>query len=357
MSNPPADAIGYLPWHAELRGRIGQAVAESRLHHALLITGLPGVGKGRFADALAQGLLCEHPLAPVTGCGTCRACRWFVAGTHPDLLRVGPDEQSKSGEIKVEQIRRLIDSASLSSQSGRKVVIIAPAERMNGSAANSLLKTLEEPSPSTLILLVSAQPGRVLPTISRRGQQHARRPPAEAQARAGVQGRSAVRDPLPALRQAGGAPLLALQWLARELVERREAALDAFVQLGTGRGDPVATAAAWMNWDLPLLFQWMSGWLADVLRLAQHGGSPRLANPDRVAQMQGLAQAGDLAGMHRLWRRVAAARRGLQANLNAQLLLESLLIEWTELATGGHDHGRTQNGRQPSGHTVSDHQG
>lgn len=138
------------------------AVADGHLAHGLLFAGPTGVGKHRIAVALAQAMLCEAS----TACGNCAQCRAFLAGTNPDYLEI-------SGEagIKIEQIRELIFKLSLKAYSGKyKVAVIDCAEQMTIEAANSLLKSLEEPTDKTLIILISSNPNRLPKTIVSRVQ-------------------------------------------------------------------------------------------------------------------------------------------------------------------------------------------
>jgi DNA polymerase-3 subunit delta' len=333
--NPIVDTAEFvlLPWHRALWLKILQARSDGRLHHALLIAGMRGMGKTQLARNLAHSLLCRSPDAGGIPCGSCRGCRLCQAGNHPDLREVGPDPESKSGEIKIEAIRNLVQEGNLCAHSGGcKVVIIAPAERMNGPAANSLLKTLEEPTPSTQMVLVSARPGRLLPTIRSRCQQLHLMPPRESEALAWLRERSGVEEPLLALRLANGAPLEAERLLLdTELLQRREQALDAFLALGEGRGDPVATAGAWMKMDLPLLFEWLGGWVADILRLGSRHPVPRLTNPDRAEQLARQSAGMSPVRLHRFWQRVVESGELLQTNLNPQLMLESLLAQWSDM--------------------------
>jgi len=326
------DGFGLLPWHRPLWDKVMQARAGGRLHHALLITGIPGLGKMGLVRALAHSLLCTAAGADGIPCGSCRGCSLYQADGHPDLHRVEPDPESKSGEIKIDAIRRLTVGEGLTAHSGgSKVVIVAPAERMNSAAANSLLKTLEEPTSATQMLLVSAYPGRLLPTIRSRCQQLQLLPPPESEALAWLRQRSSGADPLLALRLANGAPLEAQRLLDPELMQIRGQALDAFLALGEGRGDPVAVAAAWMKMDLPLLFQWLGGWVADILRLGSRHPAPRLSNPDRAEQLARQCAGVNPVQLHRFWQRVVETGELLQTNLNPQLMLEALLTQWSDL--------------------------
>lgn len=327
-----ATVFELLPWHQVLWRQLLQANRDERLHHALLIGGMRGMGKMRLARNLAHFLFCTSPQPQDAPCGSCRGCRLFRAGTHPDFLLLGPDAESKSGEIKIEAIRNLTEQSSLStSAGGHRVVIVAPAERMNRHAANSLLKTLEEPVASTLIVLVTDHPGRMLATIRSRCQQLHLTPPAESDAQDWLRQRTGADDPLLLLRLANGAPIAAEALLDSELLELRNTLLNAFFTLAEGRGDPVKIAESWMKLDLPLLLEWMGGWVADILRVGSRHPAARLTNPDRGGDFSRQAELLDPEALHRFWRRVVEAREQLQSNLNPQLMLESLLAQWSDL--------------------------
>ena len=192
--------------------------------HALLVYGRHGIGKVEFARAIAQSLLCEAPHHTVA-CGACDACGWFAQGNHPDFRELLPEimaedeidvdvpvdvetkEKKKSKVITVDQIRRVNDFMTLSThRDGFRVLLIYPAETLNANAANSLLKTLEEPPPHTLILLVTDQIGRLIATIKSRCQRGMVHAPDEAAALAWLKAQG-MANAEAALGQAGGAPL------------------------------------------------------------------------------------------------------------------------------------------------------
>jgi len=161
-----------------------------KLPQALLVYGPEGIGKLALAECFAQLLLCEAAGILKAPCGTCEGCRWFLAGTHPDLRRLEPESlarlrqtnqdqdedapavsktQKPSTEIKIDQVRSLDGFLNLRSHRGRqRVVLVHPAEDMNLNAANALLKGLEEPQAQAHFILVSHRPARLLPTIRSR---------------------------------------------------------------------------------------------------------------------------------------------------------------------------------------------
>ncbi len=252
------------PWSA-LQG----ARRANRFPHALLLTGPLGVGKRLLVEALARSLLCPRTDARGFACGQCPDCLLLAAGTHPDLVRVGPDEETKSGEIRVDAIRALAGTEGLTAhRGGWKLILIDPAHRMNVSAANALLKTLEEPAPSTLMCLVSEQPSRLTATIRSRCQALHLALPVEAEALAWLTPQVRGLNATTLLHLAHGAPLRALELADKERLAVREKLFAGFVAVAQGQRDPLAEAAAWNEADPALLLDWLSGWLSDLLRLA-----------------------------------------------------------------------------------------
>ena len=151
--------LKLFPWQQSQWQQIVAAAARDMLPHALLLTGPEGVGLGNFASCLAARFLCMQPPDTGISCGHCKTCILFKAGNNPDLLNIQPEEKGK--RIRIDSIREMIDFIYLSSHYRRhKIVIIDPADAMNRNAANTLLKTLEEPPPDSLLLRIKFNPGK-----------------------------------------------------------------------------------------------------------------------------------------------------------------------------------------------------
>jgi DNA polymerase-3 subunit delta' len=218
------------PWNRPILDSLRTRL--ERLPHALLVHGARGIGKLGLAERIAQMLLCEQPQAAQRPCDACDACRWFLAGNHPDFRRLEPEALMKEPEegteeegapkkskqpslvIKIEQVRALADFLYVGSHRGkRRVALVHPAEDMNPNAANALLKGLEEPPPAAVFVLVSHRPARLLPTIRSRCIPVPVPVPAADAARAWLAEQGA-KDPDRWLAYAGGAPLEALTYVS-----------------------------------------------------------------------------------------------------------------------------------------------
>jgi DNA polymerase-3 subunit delta' len=166
--------------HDDLIAAFARAVARGRLAHAYLFTGPPGVGKRLFARELAKTLLCESPPAGrFDACDQCPSCRLVDAGTHPDLFLVARPEDKQ--EMPIDVMRQLGgDLAMKPARGGRKIAIVDDADDLNDASANSFLKTLEEPAPHSLLILIGTNADLQLPTIRSRCQEIPFAPLAEA---------------------------------------------------------------------------------------------------------------------------------------------------------------------------------
>jgi DNA polymerase-3 subunit delta' len=305
------------------------------LPHALLLTGPAGLGKGAFARRLARGLLCEAPDAEGNACGHCRACHLFQAGSHPDYTVICPEEDSKNANhdsskkkskvIKIDQIRDFCVFLSYTSQyGGYKIVLLEPADRLHVNAANSLLKTLEEPPGNSLLLLVTAQPARLPATVRSRCQIMTFSPPSPEVAFAWLAPRlSGALEPMALLNIAGGIPLVALAYADEERWRRRQKLMDDYEQVVAGQLDPVQAAEQWVQGDLVEHLRWLISWHTDLIRLKMNPDFTHLNNPDlRPVLRDWITQQSPRRLFERLDEAIRLHALCTMTQINAQLLLE-----------------------------------
>lgn len=310
-----------LPWHDAQWARLRSPEGRARVPHALLLRGPAGTGKRRFAQRLARALLCHSPIEE-EACGECRSCHLAAGGLHPDLHVIEPLEERK--QILIDQIRDLIGRVVLTASGGsRRAVVIAPAEAMNRPAANTLLKTLEEPPGDTVFLLVSDRSGLLPATIRSRCQALAFPCPRTSQAIAWLDeqaGSEATAAELLAL--AHGAPLHAVAIEERRAL--RGSLSDDLESLMRGAANPVSVAERWAGHGLDETSWWLTGLVQDAIRLR---AAPGRGGSD-TDKLRSLAARASLAGWFRLLDACLAIRSALsrQFNLNERLALEDLAL-------------------------------
>ena len=322
-------------WHTE---HYQQLVERSEaLPHALLFKGPPGIGKRDFARALAKGLLCEKPAAPISACGECQACHWFETGNHPDFRLLQPEivestedaepvDKKKKRDISVAQVRSLSDFINISAhRSGAKVVLIHPVEAMNVNAANALLKSLEEPPPNTYFLLVADRPHLLPATIRSRCQQIALRPPTVDEAALWLSKRG-ISQPELALAQASGAPLLAVELDTPEYWASRQQFLDG---LSAREFDPLALAERLAAHPIPELINWLQRWSFDLANISF--GQKLRYNPDRKDALFAAVKHMKKLEILRFHRELVRFQRIVNHPLNPRLVLEDLMLRYAQL--------------------------
>ena len=319
------------PWQDSL----WQHMAGRAQHaHAYLLHGPAGIGKRALAERLMASLLCKQPVG-LEACGACKSCSLLAAGSHPDNYILEPEEADKA--IKVDQVRDLVSFVVQTAQlGGRKVVLVEPVESMNINAANALLKSLEEPSGNTILLLVSHQSSRLLPTIRSRCVQQACPLPSQALslewlAKALPDSSEAERVEL--LTLAAGSPLGAVKLQAQGVREQRAAVVDGVKKLLKRELSATQLAESWNAIPLLLLFDWFCDWSSLILRYQLTQDEDGLGLEDMRKVLQYLAQKTPQDKVLTIQDWILAQRQKVlgKANLNRVLLLEALLVQWASL--------------------------
>jgi DNA polymerase-3 subunit delta' len=308
-------------WLAPQLRALQQARAHGRLPHALLIQDSPGCGGEQLARRAAQVALCREPDYPS---GRCRDCERVAAGQHPDLWLVTTEEEAT--QIKVDQVRALSETLSLSGHgSSASVAIIHPADLLNANAANALLKTLEEPRPGVLIVLVTAVTARLPATVLSRCQRLQVRPPPRAECIAWLTRARGAADWNAVLDVLGDAPLLALAADPAEILALRaetDAQLDGAVG---GSIDPAAAAERWLDADsYELRLRCAENWVTRHLESGLRGGG-ELPEVHTAAHLPARESFMNIRSLIRLMDALYELRRLATTTINKALAVEQLL--------------------------------
>jgi DNA polymerase III, delta'' subunit len=312
------------PWQTSLWGSLQQAKEHNHLHHALLFSGEEGCGNEVFIQALANSLLCLTPATDGSACGQCRSCQVFAAQAHPDFMSVTLLEDKQS--ILIEQIRELNYFLGLSrSYSPCRVVVIYPAERMNVNAANSLLKSLEEPAANTHILLLTAHPALLLPTIRSRCQAIRLPLPTHQQAREWLS-QQILQHPLEQLLETAlGRPLTALELDSTDTLTQRAQWLAHLTQCMQGQGSITEISAHWEKSDKQQLLDWQLTWLLTLLKQASSDGAEPVTS--ELGYLRTLLNSNQIL---RMYDKLLELKKLSTHPLNSRLFIESMLILWQE---------------------------
>lgn len=318
-------------WQAALWKSLCQRVQDERFPHALLLSGVSGLGKRLFARHLAGVLLCDTPEnenSLIKVCGQCHSCQLLHAQNHPDFLTIEPQNTSKT--VTVDQVRNISQFLAYKSHSAsRQVVLLEPAESMNRFAANSLLKTLEEPSGNSVLLLVSDKSSLLLPTVRSRCQTLVFNPPSSLDLIHWLEKRCSwdSEKSQSAVFLADGSPLTALEYGEGDELHTAQSVLNDFVAVVLMRSDPLVVAKNWQTMNLFQIFQWLIAWTGTMIRL-KSGLVPPDNTPVILQQLQKLAQGVHLKALYAGLDKLLDCYKLLNSQVNPQLMLEDFLIEW-----------------------------
>ena len=311
--------------HDRQKEILRRALANGRVAHAYLFSGPDGIGKRLMALALARAIVCHEQ----RGCGNCLACRKIDHQNHPDLHILEPDGNS----IKIEQVRALQRNLNFKPlESPRKICLIEQADAMTVGAANALLKTLEEPRGDTLLILLSAQPNRLLETIRSRCQAmpFTRHPnsriQAELEKQLGIE--STESHILAALSEGSFKKAFGKD---RELyLEQRRELLKTLTGLSSGSILPILDFAEKLAADktiLPDILEIFQAFYRDVLMTLQGRSDEKLVNLDLREKVHRVSARENVATILVKLEALIEVRRQLDRNVNRQLAMEVLLLK------------------------------
>lgn len=284
-----------LPWLIPTWQQLVTYKTNNCIPSGMLFCGLQG-DKFTLAKHYAQFVLCKN--STTEACGNCRSCVLFNAGNHPDFVIVQPEE--KSTTIKIEQIRKLVHFLGQTSLlEGYQVVIITPSEAMNKAAANGLLKTLEEPRGQVLMMLLTHQITAVPATI--RSRCHCIRLPHSPETQA-----------------------------ENDKLQLRDGLISQLQQISSGTTDPVKVAEESSSYSLQEIFSLLSTLVMDMIRIKSQALTSQLNHIDKLSILSQLCISKTLESLFRYLDAIFDAVKLITSgnNINSQLLLEKLFINW-----------------------------
>ena len=320
------------------------ALQNSSIAHAYLFYGQESIGKKKLAIALAKALNCKGP-DPLDACDECESCLKIERGVHPDFFFIEPTSTPKSRElaIRIETVRDLQKKLAYLPYEGKtKVVVIDSADLLNHQAANSFLKTLEEPPSSTVLILISSNPHRLLPTLLSRCQGIPFHRLSSSDIRKIIQsklqeaGESLTESELDFHAQRSqGSVDRALAENFTEMEVLREELLEVLEKVSFDRMDIVfAFAKTWARQKeqlQPVLNEFL-GLIRDLALYRSGCGQSDIQNRNLSATMILVAQTRSLKAWLDRFTAVRNTQIALSGNANAQLFLENMLIEFCEAA-------------------------
>ncbi|MGE4578910.1 MAG: DNA polymerase III subunit delta' [Desulfuromonadales bacterium] len=316
--------FGQVLGHNRQKDLLRRAIASGRLAHAYLFHGADGIGKRLMALAFVRAIFCQNG----TGCGTCTACRKVDHHNHPDLHILEPD----GATIKIEQVRMIQKELSFRPlEALKKICLIDGAEKLNPAAGNALLKTLEEPKGEALLILLSSQKERVLPTIRSRCQQI----PFYAVPRAILQ--QALQEKL-GLNESQGHILAALsegsfkKALGKDkdlFLDQRRELLKALTALSPGSIIALFKLAEEITGEkerFQEILELFQAFYRDLLLYKQGMPESELVNIDLLEKIQRVAKRESTATLLAKLEAIAVSRRQADRNVNKLLAMEVLLM-------------------------------
>lgn len=321
--------------HARQKEELRRLLAGGRLPHALLFTGPEGVGKKLLGRVLAAAVLCEQP-AGGAPCGLCPSCRAMESASHPDYYELEPEQRGKGTRvIRIESIREMTElAARFPVMSDRRVILIDEADLMNEPAANSLLKTLEEPPGEVTFILVTSARSALLDTIISRCMPLAFGPLGREELVSLLAGRG-VEQAAELAALADGSPGRALRLLARGSLERRDRAVKFLEELpGLEMESIWRQAEAMGKWSREELDEWLlclNMSLRDMLVLLGDGASPLLYQETCRTRLAALLTAFPEGRIFALLDCVREMQKRLRANVDLRLQLEAFFIRLREV--------------------------
>ncbi|WP_286035000.1 DNA polymerase III subunit delta' [Megamonas hypermegale] len=316
--------------HEQIKNDLRQLLAEKRLPHALLFTGIEGIGKNLTAKVLAKVLFCSGEEKP---CNICPSCRAFDAQNHPDFYYLEPE--GKANNIKIEQIRQMQSQIALSPYlADKRVVIINDAETMNEAAENSLLKTLEEPTGDVVFILVTANKDLLLPTILSRCMKLYFAPLSEDEIKIILKSKYAVEEDKATViaKLSGGSMKRAISFLDDDNFNLCQNAMD-FLSKDLNAKDIWQISDEFSAMDKAKIKQWadfLQMIIRDLLLLQAGADDNLLYNRDKKDVLDKLIVNFSLNRLFNCQNLIENLVKRLSSNADLKLMMQDFMLSWRE---------------------------
>ncbi|MDQ7090995.1 MAG: DNA polymerase III subunit delta' [Methylococcales bacterium] len=321
------------PWQQPSWALFNQYLLQNRVPQALLINGVKGLGKQQLARGFAKALLCPQRLPSGQSCGQCDRCKLFKAQTHPDFISLSPKEEANV--IGIDRIRELIIKLSLKPQfEAYRVVLVAPADKLNKAAANAFLKCLEEPNERTCIILLTETLSKLPATILSRCQKMSLLKPSNDVANRWLIEQQVSEHRALLLNLAQGAPLLAKDYAETNILPLRQQCFSDWLNVATTQANPIEIAEKWVKQSSPLIIFWLIAWVADLIKCFYQSKEINLYNPDLQQNLQKLISQLNVRNLYHFYDKLLQSQKRLDSQINKQLMFEELLILWAQLNQG-----------------------
>ncbi len=320
-------AFSDFPWHQKAWDKFSEARTRKHLPHALLVTGAEGIGKRAFAEKLVQSLLCHQPIDNQP-CEQCNGCKTYSAGSNPDFMKIQVNEDKK--QISVDQIRALTRFITLSrSFESYRVILLHPVEAMNANAANSLLKSLEEPAENTIIILLVTTLNQIIPTIKSRCQLLSLPKPSRQQALDWLQVNAPdLEDVQVRLDLSFGRPLVVLKAPGSDVNQVADFAKD-ILQILEETKSIAEVAKTWEKISHKDLIDWQVSWLQAFIKEELTGVKKNIDVNSLVEQhLSKIKMLIKVKPCWDLYQQILEQQKYIHTSVNPLMFLENMLILW-----------------------------
>ena len=323
-----------LPWQIKNWQILQSTYQAEKITHALLLTGIAGIGLKHFTQCFTQGLLCQSNVNnQLQACGMCHICKLCQSASHPDILMIKPEASDKN--IKLAEIMQVTHFMHLKSHfSNYKIAIIFHADLMNRHAANALLKTLEEPPPQSLFILVSNRKNLLPITIKSRCQNINFTPAFDQETvnwtKTFINEKENAKNLLSAV---DGAPLKIKEFLENDILTKKNNVLGDI--LADNHSNPIAIAEKWQSYGIQQVLLWLLQLLVDMIRIKSLNQPLKTHEPEKILILQKLIKKLEFKDLLKFYDVLytAYSLNSATNNYDAKGLLEDIIIAWQQLTS------------------------